>query len=815
MGSLVQDLRHSLRAIRRSPTLAAVIMVSLALGIGANTALFTVVRSVLIEPLPYEDPDRLVVVWEIDLAAAGRGEKPRRGSGLLPLTFPNFLDYRERNRVLWMSGYSAGDGTVSADDQDATKLLAAGVFADFFEILGVEPVLGRTFLPDEEQAGRNKVATISHSLWQSWFAGDRGVLGETIRVEGQDYEVVGVMPPDFDFPKGVRVWKPTGYSLEEIPGNVSFIRGIARLRSGTSLAAAEEEMNAIALRLQELRPTNKDRGISLVPLYESVVGEVRPALLVLWGAVGFVLLIACANAASLQLARGKAREAEIGVRTVLGAGRGRLVRQLLTESVLLSLGGGVAGLLVGWLGLRALLPLGDVPRLEEIQLDAAVLGFTLGLSLLSGVVFGIIPAFQLAGAEVSEALKEGGGRLRSSTRGRRFHRLLVVLQAGIAVTLVVGAGLLVRSFAQLVTIDPGFDAENVLTMEVNLPATQYADRQKAIGFYKELLERVDALPGVEVASSTLFLPMSGRIGAGVISREVPTGDSAVDRGYARVQAVTPGFFECLGIPVLQGRTVSEDDDDRGRDVVVINASAARHFFPDLDPIGQRLILGANFGPAGRTETRPHEVVGVVGDIRFQGLDQPVGAEVYFPRYQNDWKWGSLVLRTSTEPLNLAAPVIEQVKEMDPALAVGNLRTLEQRVSDSVAKPRFNLWLMSVFALIALILAVVGVYGIASYAADQKTHEVGVRMAVGAKQSHVLWLVLSEGLLLGLAGILLGLGGAYSLTHWLSSLLYEVAPTDQATFAGASLILLGAVSLASYLPARRLAGVEPAKVLRGQ
>ncbi|HXO42857.1 MAG TPA: ABC transporter permease [Thermoanaerobaculia bacterium] len=819
MKTFLEDLRYGVRMLLAAPAIYGAAVLSLALGVGANTAIFSVVNGVLLRPLPYRDADRLVMIWERDLKNSQLNRVDDLATGLMPMSVPNFFDYREQNKVFaGMVGMSSGNATVAAGGHDPTKVFGAGVFANFFETLGVHPVLGRSFLPVEEQAGRNRVVVLSYGLWEDAYGRDPGVLGKKFLMEGVEHTVVGVMPPGFEFPREARFWHPTGFPRDLAPRNFNFIRVFGRLKPGVSVATAQAAMATMARRLEQQYPDSlRNRGILLVPLKEQVIGQVRTRLSVLWGVVGLVLLIACANVTNLLLARANGRSREIAIRTALGARKRRLLRQLMTESLLLIVLGGGLGLLLALWGLRSLqhLAAGQIPRIETVGLDPAALLFTLVVSFAAGMLSGLVPALHAARPDLSEAFKEGGGRVAAGRSRRRLSRLMVVVQLAVAIVLVCGAGLLVKSFLHLTHVDPGFKPESVLAVEVTLPEVKYHDSYKTTAFFKELTARVDAMPGVRSAGFTFFLPMTGQSGTTPIEAEGAKPQPVNENKEVVVQAVTPGFFPTMGMALKQGRLLNDHDEAGAPEVVVVNEAAARRFWPNESPVGRKVTFAADFGPAGKLEKKPRQVVGVVGDSRYYGLDQSVEPEVYFPNYQSTWRWANLLVRAANDPLGLVPPIRQQLHNLDTDLAVGKIRTMEQLVSDSVAKPRFTTMLMLAFAAIALIMACVAVYGTVAYSVGQRAHEIAVRMAVGARHGDVVRLILGEGFVLGLTGLAIGLAGALALTRLMTSLLFEVSALDAAVFAGAFALLLALVVLASFLPARRAARVDPLIGLRAE
>ncbi|HYN85035.1 MAG TPA: ABC transporter permease [Pyrinomonadaceae bacterium] len=801
MRTLFQDVRYALRVMRKRPGFTAAAVAALALGVGATTAVFSVVNSVLLRPLPYPDSERIVVIAETS------AQNPS-----MFVSYPNFLDWRERARSFealstmrhQSFNLSGGDEPVRVDGRQ--------VSAGFFAVYGVAPALGRPFLEEEDRRGAAPVAVLSHGLWERRFGGDASIVGRTIVLDNRPYTVVGVMPQGFrGAGASVDVLVPFG-QFSHLPGWMGRdvrpgAQAVARLREGVTLDAARDELGAIAARLEAEHPqTNAGVGVRVESLYERTVGGVRGALYVLLGAVAFVLLIACANVANLLLAHAAARRKEFAVRAAMGASRWRVVRQLLTESVLLSLAGGAAGLLLTLWGVDLLAAAGaeSIPRAAEIKVDVRVLLFTLGVSVLTGVVFGLAPALRSARAGWTEDLKEGGGK-NAAGAPRRLSGALVVAETALALVLLVGAGLLVKSFARLLDVDPGFDASNVLTMSVPLPRTKYDGEAKVAGFYRQLVERVKGLPGVEAAAVGNELPLRGRgwpVDVEATDRPAPPPGQSVIADWA---IVSPDYFRALGIGLLQGRALADTDTAEGQRAVVIDEDLARHFWPEGDAVGKQLRV---VGP------KPFEVVGVARRVRSYGLDEQARMRLYVPVAQTPTLMMNLAVRSSTsEPERLAKAVAAEVRAIDPDQPVYAVRTMEEALSESLAPRRLNATLLTVFAAVALALAAIGVYGVISYSVAQRTHEIGVRMALGAQGGDILRLVLRQGMLLALGGVAAGVLAALALTRVMTGLLFGVSATDPLTFAAVALVLTLVASLACLIPARRATKVDPMVALR--
>ena len=800
------DLRYGLRMLVKNPGFTLVAVLTLALGIGANTAIFSVVNAALLRPLPYNEPGRLVYVWSAEKA---------RGINQSTVSIPDLRDWQEQNRVFeGMAGWMSGNFNLSGGDEPE-QVNGWIVSPNFFEVLGAEPELGRTFTSGDSS---DHVVVISHVIWSGTFGGNRGIQGRNISIDGASYTVIGVMPPEFSSPfPNVQVWMPwPERAVTTAARGDRFLRVIARLKPSVTLGTAQADMNTITPRLaQEYKD---DAGVTayLVPAGRQITGSVRPALLVLLGAVGFVLLIGCANLANLLLARSAAREKEFAIRAALGAGHSDLVRQLLTESLLLSFLGAAIGILLAAWGTRYLraMIVDQIPRAQDIGLDAHVLLFTLGLSVLTGIGFGLLPALATFKGQFNESLKKGNRGAGTGVQARRLRDLLVVWEMALALVLLVGAGLLINSFQRLRTINPGFNPEKVLTCQISLPSLKYQNPQ-IVDFFDRLLERIRVLPGVKAAGATMTLPLGNSNGGfwgglNIEGRTAPTRESVPIVSFAQV---TPGYFPAMGIPILQGRDFTDQDNSgQSPKVVIVNATLARRFFSDTDPIGRRICMGEDCSK-GPWLT----VVGVVGDAALESLTDPRFPQVLSPHAQGveGGPAGSmeLAVRTSSDPLSLAASVREQVRQLDKDQSVAEIGALDHVVSASLAQPRLNTLLLAGFAALALLLAAIGVYGVISYSVEQRTREIGIRMALGATRGKVLTMVVGEGLLLTLAGLGMGLVAAFGLTRLMTSLLYGVSPSDPSTFLAVSLLLVGVAFTASFVPARRATKVDPMVALR--
>ncbi len=806
MDTLLQDVRYAFRRLRRSPGFAAVAILTLALGIGANSAIFSVVNAVLLRSLPYADAERLVLVTHV----TNTGDRA-------PVSPANFRDVRAEIRSLEELSFWTYSSSTLTGAGDPVRLEGAGVGAHFFEVLKAAPLLGRTFRPDENEPGRSRVAVLGHGVWRQRFGSDPRIVGRTLTLDGEPYEVVGVMPEGFGFPSGRELWVPQEYDADFV-GDASrgswFISPIGRLKPGAPHEQVARDVGALAARLKRQYPeSNAEVGMTSVSLYEQMVGGVRVSLLVLLGAVGLVMLIACANVANLLLARAAAREGEVAVRVALGAGRGRLIRQLLAESVVLALLGGLAGLVLAVWGTGALVALEPqgIPRLGEVRVDATVAAFTLGVSLLAGVLFGLAPAVQVTRSGLFGSLREGGRGALTGRGSARLRNTLVVAEMALAVMLLAGAGLLIRSFVRLQSVDPGFRTEGALSFTLSLPDAAYRGEPQRAAFYERLQERLAALPGVREAAAVSELPMGGSARFLTFAVE---GADPVQPGRepaSQILRATPGYFRAMGIPVERGRAIAPQDRAGAPRVMVMNREAARRFFPGRDPVGRRILLALG----ADTATVSWEVVGVVGDVRQFGMNEDAQPAMYFPQAQAPEGSMGVVLRTAVAPLSVAGAVRREVQELDPDLPVNDLQPLEQLTAESVSQPRFYMLLLTIFAGVALALAAIGIFGVISYGVAQRTREIGVRVALGADPASVLRIVVGGAL--GLAGLGVGIGllGALAGTRVLAGLLFGVTATDPATYAGVAALLLGVAALASWLPARAATRVDPAIALRAE
>lgn len=809
MRGLSYDLRHASRALLRSPGYTVVALLTLAIGIGANTAIFSVVNSVLLKPLAFPEPQALVRVYE--------GSPGVRGTA----SPPNFMDWQRDNAVF--AGMAAYARTAAAltGRGDAKRIAGAAVTAGYFPVLGQAPLLGRTISATETGAGQERVAVLGHALWQREFAGDPGIVGRTVQLEGRDYAVIGVMPAGFEYPAGAELWVPLTFSEEELATQrgAHYLDVIARLRQGIALEEAASQMAAIAQVLEARYPeSNTGATIAVRDLRDSIVGDVRPGLLILLGAVGFVLLIACVNVANLLLARTAARQRELAVRKALGAARGRLVGHVLTESVLLAVAGGIAGTLLAMFGLRVLLalPVEGMPRLADTRLDLTVLCFTAAVSMLTGILFGLLPAVRAGMTpHLTAALKSGGPAVTTDRAGGRTRGALVVTETALAVLLLTGAGLLLKSFVELQRVDPGFNPSGVLTFDMALPSARYPEPGQSRAFFSELNRRVETLPGVESVAGVFGLPFTG-FNYTISVEELDGGPGytgPADTRYTQVRIVTPAYFRTMGMRLLKGRTLADTDRASAPPVVVVNESAAALLWPAGDPLGHTFELGTTLGLGGARVGGT--VVGVVADIKHSSLADDAPPEIYAAHAQFPVDFMSVVVRSSVPPGSLIPVIRNEVREIDPALPLDQVRTMEERLAASLALPRFYMLLLAIFAAAALILAAVGIYGVLAYAVRQRSNEIGIRRALGAQSADVLRMVVAKAMLLAGGGLFAGLLASFALTRILSGFLYGVGATDPLTFAAVAVLLGGVALLSSLIPARRAARLDPVVALRNE
>ncbi len=812
MGAIIQDVKYALRMLRKAPGFTAVAVITLALGIGANTAIFSVVDSVLLKPLPYPEPDRLVSVSGLNTRL---GEKDRA------ISFPDVEDLQKQNTVFeHVSAYTGGSATITGAGEPL-HVPSAVVSAETFSALKVMPVLGRTFRPGEDRPG-NYVVVLSSELWKKQFGGEASVIGRAIALDGRSYTIIGVMPAGFAFPLDTdppQVWTTLSATATSENGEKAmpeergahFLAGIARLKPGVTLQQANSELDAIGARLAKEYPdSNSNFTFRAQPALDALVGDLRPQFRLLFGAVGLVLLIGCANVANLLLARATSRQREFAIRAALGAGRGRIIRQLLIESVMLALAGGIFGLLIATWGSSFLAHLagGIIPRIEGSTLDGRVLAFTFFASIATAILFGIAPALQLSKLGISETLKEGS---RGSGHGARHNFLrnaLVVAETTLAVILLSGAGLLIRSLVALEHVNPGFDPHGVITFTTELPDPRYPKAEMAMAFYRQLFERIRALPGVQSASGVLPLPLSDaviRISYEIEGRPIAKAEEPL----AHMRVVTTDYFSVMRIPLVKGRLFTEADRAESQPVILINKALAEQTFPGEDPIGKHIKPGFSIsGPA-----KMREIVGIVGDVKHRALNLPDDPEAYMPEEQMGIGFMSGVVRSNAPTASLVPAIREIVASLDKDIPVYDIKTMDEYVAGSVAQPRLSSTLLGIFAALALMLAMVGIYGVMSFSVEQRTNEIGIRVTLGAQPGDVLRLVLRQGMAIAAIGVALGIGGALASSGLLKSLLFGVRSGDPVTLAGVAILLLGCVLAACYIPARRAMRVDPMVALR--
>jgi predicted permease len=802
LETLRQDLRYGARMLLKNPGFTLVAVLTLSLGIGANTAIFSVVNAVMLRPLPYAEPERLVWLWDT---------QPQLPTA--PASLPDFLDWKGQNHSFeQLAAFESG--SMFIDTGDGMRDTPVGlVTPETFALFRVSPILGRTFTDEETLPGRFRVAVLGHGMWRSRFGSDPNVLGRTIDVSGAPYTIIGVMPEGFSFPDRAELWRPLPIDPNKLDRGPHYLRVIGRLKPAVTLEQAQAEMSALAARLAEQYPEKiAGHGVKLELLRDVVVGDIGPALFVLLGAVGFVLLIACANVANLLLARVGVRQKEIAVRTALGASRLRIVRQLFTESLMLSVGGGAAGLLIAVWGVNWLVSMspGTIPRVHEIAVDPRVVCYTLLISVATSLLFGLAPALQASRPDLTGALKEGG-RGSAGLLRNRLRSVLVISEVALSLVLLIGAGLMIRSFAKLNQVDPGFNPYQVYTMGVALLPSKYPDDGRVASFYSQLLERAAATPGVASAGAISDLPFSGADTSDSFTIEGRPAVAKQEEPSTQYRVVTPRYFESMGIPLLAGRDFAETDTKQAPNVVVINQAFARQHFAGESPLGHRIRLQGQ-------ERDPLLIVGVVGDVRHIGLDERPIPEAYVPFLQDPLsetyqRSMTVVARTQSDPGVVAGSLRAALTSLDKSLPVFAFKPMTEYLRDSLARRRFNLILLTAFGGVALALAAVGIYGVISYGVTQRTHEIGIRMALGAEKGDVLRLVVRQGMILALGGVAVGLLASLALTRLMETLLYGVSVTDPLTFAVIALLLTSVALLACFVPARRAAKVDPLVALR--
>jgi putative ABC transport system permease protein len=801
--TLWYDIRYAIRTLLKKPGFAFTTIIVLALGIGGNTAIFSVVNAVLLRSLPYAEADRILMVWENDAQEGNPKNSVAPG---------NFVDFRDQNQVFEQLGFYTQPAAINLTGSDESeRVQEARASASLFHVLGVQAERGRLFLPEDDKPGAPTLAVITHGLWQRRFGGSPDAVNGQLLLDGNPITIVGVLPPEFELPEKAEVFTSLPLTSDHAANRKQhFMRGVGRLKPGATLEQARANLSGIAHQIEQQYPeTNTKRGVTVIPIKEQFVGDVRLALLILFGAAGCVLLVVCTNVANLLLIRGAARHKEFAIRTALGATRWRVIRQLLVESVLLAICGGALGMLLALWATRlfiAAAPASVFPRGAEIGLSPSVLLFTAGVSVLTGIIFGLAPALQVSKPDVNIVLKEGGRGTSSGSRLNRIGRMLVVAEVALSLLLLVFAGLMIKSFMRIQKVDPGFKAENVLTMQISLPTNQYKENNQMAAFYRQLDERIQSLPGVQQSGLISRLSLAGdraTTSINIEGRQAAPGEEL----EAHYRIITPNYFRLIGVPLMKGREFGEEDAEKMPTVAIINESMARAYWPGQDPVGKRIRLGPN----------PNEpwtqVVGVVRDARNFGLDADARYEVYQSYLQAPPRRARIVVRTASDPLALIGAVKGEISALNKNLPVGEVTTMETLLADSVAQKRFSVLLLTAFAVVALLLAAVGIYGVISYGVSQRTHELGLRMALGAKPKHILNLIVGQGAKLALIGVGIGLVAALLLTRVLAGLLYGVSATDPTVFAGLAILLVGVALVACFIPARRATKIEPMIAMR--
>lgn len=811
-----QDVRYGLRVMRKSPGFMAVAVVALALGVGANTAIFSVVNAVLLHPIDYDNPEQLVMVWE---------KSVRRGFGQIPTSVPNFLDLRTGNKSLQdLGAFTDSNFNLTGGDQPE-RVIAVRVTASLLSLIGVKPIKGRLFLSGEDEPQAGRVLILSHSLWQRSFGANPDIVGQSVALNGNSYNVVGIMPSTFKFPPAFSatvassqyampnadLWVPMTPDANATARDIRTLFMVGRLKPGITSSAAQADLNLVAGRLQkDYSAADADMEVDVIPLRQQITGDIRLALIVLFGAVGCVLLIACANVANLLLAKASGRQKEVAIRTALGATRLRIIRQLLTEGMMLGLAGGLLGSLLAILVLRQLVIFSpaNVSIPNNVGIDWKVLAFTLVLSLITSFVFGLAPALQASKLDLTETLKEGGRGNSGGSKQNRLRSWLVVTEVALALVLLIAAGLMIKSFMRLQSVNPGFNPENLITLELQLPENKYVDQERQALFQQQLVQRIAQVPGVQAVGTVDNLPFSGNeVNAG-LSIEGQPPLSAAERPRAFLRNVSPNYFEAMEITLRKGRTFSEADNANAPGAAIVNETAARRFWPNEEPLGKRF-------KRGRADSQNPwmTVVGLVAPVSHTSLQVAAQPEVYLPFQQNPGLNLTLVARTKSNPRAFSGVVRKEVSALDKDLPVSNIKFMDEIIGKSVAQPRVYALLLGIFAGLALILATIGIYGVMSYTVIQRTHEIGIRMALGARSADVLKLIIKQGMILGGGGVVIGLIVSFAMTRVLASQLYGITSTDPLTFAGISLVLIFVAVIACYIPAWRATKVDPMVAVR--
>ncbi len=804
MGNILQDLRFSIRFLAKKPGFTIGLMLALALAIGVNSAMFSVINTILLRPLPYRDAHRIQMIWEANL---------QKGLDQFKVSHPNLADWRYQSSSFdQIAAYKTPQAYTLTDRSQPERLLGVPVSANLFQVLGVSTSSGRTFADGEDQPGQSNIVIFSHSLWERLFNADSGIIGRPITLDGKGYTVVGVMPSGFEFPpdsKNIDMWVPLTIGTANTERASRQLQVIGRLKDGVSEQQAKSELVTISRRLAAQYPeANMGWEAKMASLKDHLVRDVKPALYVLMGAVVFVLLIACANVANLLLVRAVHRQKEMALRVALGASRLRLIRQLLTESLLLGVLSGALGVALAYWTLKVLVALspGNIPRLKDANIDGWVLGFTLVVSVLTSIGFGLAPALIGSKQSLSEVLKESGGRASSGSHSSRSRRLLMVSEIAIALVLLIGAGLMVRSFARLQQIAPGFNPEGVLTMRISLPNAKYSEQRQWANGFQQILQRVEALPGVQSAGAVTTLPLSADNLVFDVSAQDQVSVESDVKLTASFNGVSPDYFRAMGIPLIKGRHFADSDIEGSPRVMIISETLAKRLWGQQEPIGKSIIIG--FG-----EPVTREIIGVVGDVKHTTLDAEGQAQMYAPYLQIPLPFMAIVVRTSSDSGSLIGAIGSQVADVDKELPVFRLRPMDQLLSDSVGKPRFHTLLLGIFAGLALVLAGLGIYSVMSYSVNERIHEIGIRMALGAQPKDIFKMIVGHGMILTLFGVAIGLAAALILTPVMASLLYGVGRTDPIIFVAVSVLLAGIAFLACCIPARRASSVDPMVALR--
>lgn len=814
MESIVRDLRYAVRMLVKKPAYTITALLALGLGVGANTAIFSVFDAILLRPLPYPKADQLTRLWESN---EGKGIEESR---LSPVTFH---DVRENVKSFdSLAGWWHPDLNLTSDEGEPHRVSAINVTDEFFDTIGRAPALGRGFTAGDDEQGKPQIAVISHGLWQRRYNVNPNVLGQALTLDGQNYEVIGVMPEGFSFPGSTEVWLPLGWDPSQHNRGARFFGALGRLAEGVDVAAAQAEVNVLAESIaREYPQSNEGWGVDVRLLQDDMVGEVRPALWVLLGAVGFVLLIACANVVNLLLAQAASREKEVAVRSAIGAGRGRLLRQFLTESVVLGLAGGLLGLAIAFACVRLLVILAppEIPRVEGITVNTNVLLFTLAVAVLSGLIFGLAPALHSVRADFNDSLKEGGRGASGGLGGRRVRHFLVISEVALALVLLFGAGLLMRSFYSLLSESPGFNAERTLSFNLQVPSSSYGRWTGVADFYDRLIAHLETQPGISSAAVTAFLPLElgWRVDFNLEGEESTSNRNDGEQPEAQYHTVSSGYFRLLGIPLLQGRDFTEYDTFDKPGVVILNRAAAdRYWGAEKNPVGETITGGARqFGPLGRvlTETLEAEVVGIVGDVKNTSLEDSVEPAIYFSQRQFAYRSMNVVVRGEGDPKSLVDTAKSAAWDLDPSLPVSRIKTLEEHLDIAVAQRRFVMLLLTCFAAVSLALAAIGTYGVMSNMANERRREMGIRLALGARQGDVVGLLVGHGFRLVAVGILTGFVGAWLMGRLMTSLVFGVSTYDAWSIGVVIALLMAAALVACYVPARRASRTDPVTVLR--